>query len=179
LLRDYVSVTSMTRVGARVASAAPDAGPATCETGTEAPPCAPGTVPALAQAAADAIQRSGSAMPSHSINYILVYKANDKGCPGAAGSTVMPASSAGVTSCVRFTWRASADKFRYADGTWTSKDINACVNESDTLGIYLSATHRWIAGLWGGSVQVGDRAVMKFEPLPDDACKSGRPAAHP
>ncbi len=178
-LRDYVSVTSATRVGARVASAAPDAGPATCETGPLAPPCAPGSVPALAQAAADAIQKSGSAMPQDSINYILVYKANDKGFPGANGVTTMPSSCAAVANCVRFTWRATADAFRYADGSWLSTSINACVNESDTLGVYMSANHKWISGIFGSSIDLGDRAVMKFEPLPEDSCKTGRPAAHP
>lgn len=179
LLKDSVALNYATRQGARIASASADAGPGTCETGPEAPPCAPANTPALAQAAADAIQRSGSAMPKDSIDYILVYRANSKGYPGANGSTTMPASCAGVPSCVMFTWRDAQDAFRYQGGSWDSRSINACVNESDTLGVYMHVTHDSVTGLFGDSNDLEDRAVMKFEPLPEDSCKPGRPNPHP
>lgn len=178
-MRDHVSVSSAVRVGARIASAGADGGPGTCEAGPTAPPCTSASSPALAQAAADAIQRAGTAMPSDSIDYILVYKANSQGFPGAEGSTTMPSSCSGITACVRFTWRDTLNAFRYANGTWDSKSINACLNEADAVGVYLQATHPWMTKIFGSSATLGDRAVMKFEPLPDDTCKSGRPAAHP
>ena len=62
-LKDKVAISSAVRVGARVASAAADAGPGTCDVGPTAPPCTPTSSPAFAQAAADSIQREGSAMP--------------------------------------------------------------------------------------------------------------------
>jgi hypothetical protein len=178
LIRDHVAVTSAVRVGSRIASASADAGPGVCESGPEAPPCTSTSSPALAQAAADAIQRAGSAMPSDSIDHILVYKANPQGYPGAAGSTTMPSSCSGVPDCVRFVWRDSANAFRYAGGAWDSKSINACVNQSDTLGVHLQATHTFVTGMFGASVGVADRSVMKFEPLSEDSCKPGTPAAH-
>lgn len=178
LVRDNVALTSASRTGARVASAAAGAGPGICETGPDAPPCTPASSPALAQAAADAIQRAGSAMPKDAIDYILVYQANSSGAPGAEGSTTMPASCAGVTNCVKFVWRDAADAFRYDSGSWDSRTINGCVNESDTLGVYIHATHRPVTGLFG-TVGMDDRAVMKFEPLADDTCKSTRPHPHP
>jgi TadE-like protein len=178
LVRDDVALTSASRTGARVASAAAGAGPGICESGPTAPPCTPASSPALAQAAADAIQRAGSAMPKDAIDYILVYKANSAGVPGAEGSKVMPASCAGVSNCVKFVWRDAADAFRYDSGAWDSKTINGCVNESDTLGVYIHATHTPVTGLFG-SIGLDDRAVMKFEPLSDDTCKSTRPHPHP
>lgn len=178
LLRDHVAVTSAVRVGSRIASASADAGPGVCETGALAPPCTSTSSPALAQAAADAIQRAGSAMPKDSIDHILVYKANAEGFPGAAGNTTMPSSCDGIPSCVRFVWRDSANAFRYAGGSWDSKSINACVNESDTLGVHLQATHTFITGMLGASVGLADRSVMKFEPLSEDSCKPGTPMAH-
>ncbi len=178
LLRDHVAVSSAVRAGARIASAAADAGPGVCETGPEAPPCTPTSSPALAQAAADSIQREGSAMPKNSIEFILVYKANDKGYPGANGVSAMPTSCSGIASCVRFVWRDSAQAFRYAEGAWDSKSINACVNESDALGVYMKARHKFLTGVFGDGMDVRDRTVMKFEPLQDDTCKPGRPAAH-
>jgi hypothetical protein len=178
LVRDYVAVTSAVRSGARVASAAADAGPGTCEVGPEAPPCTPASSPALAQAAADAIHRSGSALAPDSIEHIMVYKANASGFPGTDANREMPSTCAGMTDCVRFVWRPGADAFRYQEGTWASASINACVNESDTLGVYLQAQHGTVTGIFGDTITIGDKAVMKFEPLPEDSCKPGRPAAH-
>lgn len=178
LVRDYVAVTSAVRSGARVASAAPDAGPGQCETGATAPPCTPASSPALAQAAADAIQRSGTALEPDSIEHILVYRANSAGYPGSPSNQTMPATCLGVPDCVRFVWRPAANAFRYQEGSWPSASINACLNESDTLGVYLQARHQTVTGILGGSITMGDKAVMRFEPLPDDSCKPGRPAAH-
>jgi hypothetical protein len=178
LIRDHVAVTSAVRVGSRIASASAGAGPGVCETGPTAPPCTTTSSPALAQAAADAIQRAGSAMPHDSIDYILVYKANAQGYPGANGNTTMPSSCSGYANCVQFVWRDTSNAFRYAGGAWDSKSINACVNESDTLGIHMKATHRGVTGIFGASVGLADRSVMKFEPLSEDSCKPGTPAAH-
>lgn len=67
LMRDHVATSSAVRVGARMSSAAADAGVGTCPTGPSPPPCTPATAPAFAQAAADAIARAGSALPKDSI----------------------------------------------------------------------------------------------------------------
>lgn len=178
LIRDDVALTSASRTGARVASAAAGAGPGICETGPQAPPCTSASSPALAQAAADAIQRAGSAMPKDAIDYLLVYRANSAGYPGGEGNTRMPSSCAGIVACVKFVWRDSANKFRYDSGSWDSRTIDGCVNESDSLGVYLRATHKAVVGLFG-NVALSDRAVMRFEPLSDDTCKSTRPHPHP
>ena len=150
---------------------------------TGAPPCTSGNSPALAQLAADAIQREGSAMTPDQINYILVYQSNDKGYPGANGSITMPTTCAGVTNCVKFTWQPNANggagAFRYANGTWLSKNISACfpgkANQTppaglDRVGVYLNATHRMITGLFGNSITISDHAAFDFEPLPSAAC---------
>jgi hypothetical protein len=179
LIRDHVAITSAVRVGARIASASPGAGAGICETGPTAPPCTSTSSPALAQAAADAIQRAGSAMPKDSIEYILVYKANVQGFPGAAGNTTMPSSCNGIPACVRFVWRDDANAFRYAGGAWDSKSINACLNESDTLGVHMQASHKGVTGIFGGSIGLADRSVMKFEPLSNDSCSADSLYPHP
>jgi hypothetical protein len=179
MIRDDIALTSATREGSRVAAAEADAGPGTCETGLGAPPCAPANTPALAQDAADAVQSSGSALPKGEIDYILIYKANDKGYPGATGSTTMPTVC--PANCVKFVWRDTAGKFRYDSGTWVSTTINACANDplADTLGIYLHATHKFVTGIIGSSTSLDDRTIMKFEPLPVESCKSTSPVPHP
>ena len=84
-----------------------------------------------------------------------------------------------MPNCVRFTWNATQKRFKYAEGAWDSKTVNACVNESDAIGVYMKGYHDFITGIFAQGVSVSDRTVMKFEPLQEDVCKPGRPAAHP
>jgi hypothetical protein len=182
-LRDYVSVSSAVRTGIRTATtnSALVSGNGTCEAPGPSlpspPPCSPANTPAFAQMAAQAIQQTGTAMPKDSIDYIFVYKANDKGYPGANGSTTMPGSiaacAASATPCVAYTWIDSRDKFGYAGGSWTANTINACPTTADNVGIYMHATHKFVSRLFGASIALGDRAVMRFEPLPSTTCGAG------
>ena len=174
LLRDYVSTSSAVRTGARMASANAGAGPGTCPTGPSAPPCTPANAPAFAQAAADAIQRAGSAMPKDSIDEIWIYKANNLGFPGSNGSTSMVCGA----NCVVYKWNAAADRFYYSSGSWASSSVNACLNTSDAVGVFLKATHKYVTGFAfpgrsGPTVTVSDRAVMRFEPLDTQSCAPG------
>ena len=171
LVRDEVSTTSATRIAARIAATGAGSGPGTCETGPDAPPCTPESSPALAQAAADAVQRSGMSMPKESIDYILIYKANDAGFPGSL--TAMPSSCDGVSQCVMFKWNITLGKFKFKTGAWDSKSINGCLNQSDMVGIYLHATHDWASGIFGSAITVDDHAVSRFEPLDPQTCAPG------
>ncbi len=174
LMRDHAVVVSDTRLAARIASTGSNAGVGSCPTGAGAPPCVPANVPALAQAAADAVQRAGSAMPVDQIEYLLVYKANSSGYPGADSNHTMPTSCAGFSSCVMFKWRDTENKFRYNSGSWISSTINACFpGNLDRVGIALSAKHKTFTGLFGSFLTLNDHAVMNFEPLPAQICASG------
>ncbi len=178
-MRDYAVVASDTRVGARIASTGANAGPGVCETGPLAPPCTAGSSPALAQMAANAIQRAGSAMPEDNIEYILVYKANSAGYPGANGVTTMPTSCVGVPNCVRFTWRDALDEFKYAEGTWVSTTISACfpgtvTTPLDRVGVHLQVKHPMVSGMFGVELPLADHTVMEFEPLPAATCGPGK-----
>ncbi len=174
-IRDYVAVTSSVRTGARIASTGAAAGPGTCDNIPDAPTCTPTGSPALAQMAADAIQKAGSAMPPDSIEYILIYKANSKGYPGAETNRDVPASCAGVANCVRFTWRDSLDQFRYAEGSWNSKTISACfpgttAKPLESVGVAMVAEHEFLTGFFGSTITLTDRASLNFEPLPTATC---------
>lgn len=180
LVKDQIATTSAVRVAARIAATGAGAGPGVCNTaGDNPPPCTPGSSPQLAQQAANGIQVSGLSMPKDSIDYILVYKANDKGYPGANGSTTMPTSCGAVANCVKFKWRDSVDSFDYVDGSWISTSINACLNRGDQVGIYMHVTHAWVSGLFGRSIGLDDRAVSRFEPLGEDSCSSTSLHPHP
>jgi hypothetical protein len=170
-MRDVASVSSAVHVGARTASVGAGAGPGTCEASANPPPCSPADVPGLAQAAADAIQKGGTAMPQDEINWILVYNANPQGYPMPAGNTSATCS----TECVKYVWDDGLNKFRYAGGSWASSSINACINDPSRMavGVIMNATHTWITGLFGDGAGVEERTVMQFEPLPNDQCKPG------
>jgi len=117
---------------------------------------------------------------------VMIYKANAAGYPGT-GSTV-PSTCAGVANCVMYVWDAGvvtssgSGRFRYASGSWASASVNACLNESDSVGVALRANHNWftglVGGLMGGNKVMTERTVMKFEPLEQDRCKPGTPNAH-
>jgi hypothetical protein len=181
-LRDYVSVSSAVRTGIRTATTngALVAGNGTCEVaGADLvpPPCSPTNTPAFAQLAAQAVQQTGTAMPKDSIDYIFVYKANNKGYPGADDTSTMPGSiaecAASATPCVAYVWQDSRDRFRYAGGSWTANSVNACPATADTVGVYMHATHQFVSRLFGASIGLGDRTVMRFEPLPNTICGPG------
>lgn len=178
LLRDYSVVTSNTRTGARIASTGADAGPAEeCTTDTTVP-CSPASVPRLAQMAADAIQRSGSAMPPENIDEIAIFEANDRGLPGSA--TSLPDDlCGGAAKCVTFRWRPGTGgdlgRFRYAGGTWPSAKISACfpgtsASPLDRVGVAMQATHPTITGIFGSEFVLRQHTTMNFEPLPTQTC---------
>jgi hypothetical protein len=177
LMRDYVSITSASRSGSRIASANPGAGPQICDPGETGTECSNAGAPELAKLAANAIQTQSSALNKDTINYMLIYKANANGFPGSltgwSANPVSDCSSSG--SCVEYVWVKASDKFKYVpgNGTWTSSTINACVSNSDSVGVYLNATHPYITKLFGSSKTVSDRTVMRFEPLTAATCASG------
>ena len=172
LMKDEVAATSAVRVAGRTASANAGAGPGILAGDECVSPCTPARAPMLAQLAANALQRAGSALPEDSINELWVYLANDKGFPLPDGNETWTCG----TDCVRYRWVDSQDQFRFVSGAWTSSEINACANQQpDAVGIYLQASHEFVTGVFGGAL-VGDHAVFAFEPLPTLTCA---PGAHP
>lgn len=181
VMRDYLSVSSATRVGSRVASTGASAGPGTCPGAPIV--CVPAKVPALAQNAADAIQQAGLGMPQDYIDYILVYDSNDKGYPGSAGNATMPArdecGNSTYPNCVAFRWAPTINRFVYVTGAWDSSTIYACPPTAsnpdgpDSVGVFMQATHPYLSRLFGATMTITNRALNQFEPLPINQCAGG------
>jgi Flp pilus assembly protein TadG len=178
LMRDYVGVTSASRVGARAASTSAAAGACVAEPG-DVVACPPNGVPELAQMAADAIGSAHTVLPKDQIDYIMVYKANEQGYPGAA--TSMPPLSACTSFCVAYRWSPSQNRFRYAQGSWDSRQINACAKPQppsnlplESVGLQIVVKHDFLTGIFGSSMDLSDHAVMKFEPLSNLTCAAGK-----
>jgi hypothetical protein len=186
VFRDSLSVSSSVRVGARVASSGAGAGDAVCESPLPpgATPCVGAEVPQLAQSAADAIQRAGTAMPQDLIDELWVYQANSYGfttnwTTGTEYTTqdqMLTGTCSLDTRCVRYRWNDASNRFRYAGGGWNSAGIDACIGQADAVGVYMRATHPYFTGFFQTSISLSDRSVMSFEPLPSNICG---PNEHP
>lgn len=174
LMRDYVSVTSASRVAARIASTGAAAGACLAEP-DDVVPCPPASAPKLAQMAADEISQTATALPKDSIRYMLVFKANDAGFPGTL--TSMPDVTGCVSQCVAYRWSPAQSRFRYVQGSWDSRTISACASPVrgplDSVGVQIVVDHDYSTGLLGESIEISDRAVTKFEPLSNSSCASG------
>jgi len=172
LMRDHVALTSLVRTGGRTASANLQMGPAgDGEGGDCISPCTPANAPMLAQLAANAIQRAGTALPPGSIRELWIYKANSKGYPGGASSTSMECT----VNCVKYAWQPTKEQFRYLTGTWQSSTISACANNNpDSVGVYMRAEHSFMSGMFGSTADIEDHAVFTFEPMPTLTCAAGQ-----
>ncbi len=113
-MKDYISMSSSVRAGARTASAAPGAGPAMCG----ASKCSP-LRPAFAQAAADTMQTAGMAMNADDVQWIMVYMANSDGYPTGSTKASFPPAAC-PSSCVKYTWDPVGNKFVFSSGSWDS-----------------------------------------------------------
>ncbi len=174
LMKDYVSVSSAVRSGARTASASAGAGPGTCDPGS-VDPCQPLTAPKLAQAAAASIRTNGTALNSSDIAWVLVYEPNANGNGFPIGQSSLTCS----VNCVRYVWNAGLNKFSYSSGSWASATINACVNDvnRDSVGVGMRVNHKMVSGIFRSSpLTIEEHTVMQFEPLESSTCA---PGTHP
>jgi Flp pilus assembly protein TadG len=153
VFKNYLAVTSSVRAGARIASAEP-------------------RQPTFAQDAADAVLREGSALEKDRIDQIWVYKA-DK----TSGFPVSTSSFSGCTVCVKFDVVRNGSDWKAVPvgGSWNYLDQNACVGESDYLGVYITYQNPSITGLIFDSISLSDHSVMRLEPKSasniNDPCK--------
>lgn len=141
-IKDANTVTAATRAGARTASALPrQAG--------------------FADRAAAAVASSMSALDRNAAEVLWVYRADADGLPDS-GSFDTPCSV-----CYRFVWDAATQAWREVWAGWPYATQVACGGQdSDALGVYLRARHRFFTGFFGPDRTVADRTVMRLEPVP-------------
>lgn len=141
-IKDANTVTSATRAGARTASALPrQAG--------------------FADRAAAAVASSLIALEPGSAEVLWIYRANADGLPDS-GSFDIPC---GV--CHRYEWDAASRDWRLVWAGWPYASQVACGGQdSDALGVYVRARHRFFTGFFGPDRTVADRTVMRLEPVP-------------
>jgi Flp pilus assembly protein TadG len=145
LFKDYLGTQAMIQAGVRVGSASPR------------------TVD-FAQAAADRMQRTGTAVSPSDVVELWVYKANSAD-DFPAGAT----SFADCTVCVKFGWDAGAQRFVPTHDGWSWSDQNACTASAggppDRIGVYAKVRHDAITGVMGPTT-ISEATAMHLEPFP-------------
>ena len=160
LLKDKVTVTSMARNAARVASSSDPNYPNL-------------TVPSFVTAVAQTVASSVPELPAGAMQEVWIYlPVTGKNYPSSGtDANPFPNLAAGAscgTNCIRLVWTqrtpASTSTFNAAIGTWPSNTIKTCLPNMDNVGVYVRTQHRFFTGLFGGTLRVSDAAVMRFEP---------------
>jgi Flp pilus assembly protein TadG len=167
LLRDYAAVTHLARDGSRIASANPRNGTVEGHGGT-------GGQTSFAFKAADAVGMSGTALPKSSIAELWVYRANAQGFPD--GTSSFDSASCRSDNCVRYVWTGGSFQFDGASA-WDPADINACPGDPSAMavGVFIRVHHQSVTNLLPTTMDITDRSVLKFEPLPSGSCKPPSP----
>jgi hypothetical protein len=159
LFKDYLAAAGAVRAGVRIASATPRNA-------------------TFAQAAADQVALTGTAMNMNDVRQLWVYKAGtgtDKPCSG----TVTSGPCSGIcdfndcTICVKFHWVAPTALIpvnhfeRTGTADWPATDQNACrslTERPDRIGVYLQLEHKAFTGLVFRTVTISEASIMSLEP---------------
>lgn len=145
-LRDWLSVSSATREGARVAASA-------------------GTVPLADCAILEATFGSLLSIPDSSIVFVDIYKADSSGEPPATFQRYKPfdadTDEPANLRCERW--------YAVNDTAYPPANRDNLGDERDWVGVRLEFTHSWKTGLfwWSGGVTWSDRTVILMEPDPN------------
>jgi len=147
--KDYLGAASAVRAGVRLASANP-------------------RYAGYAQASADRIQYSGSALEYDTVEELWIYKANTTDdFPEGFGSF------AGCNVCTKFRWDGTAFAPMYSG--WPADTQVACVGAGgppDRIGVYMKLKHDAITGFVFDTMTISQHAVMRLEPIPvTNGCK--------
>ena len=139
------TVANASRAGARTASALPKDS-------------------TYAVKAADAVGTALTSLGSDSPQQVWIYKI-------AIGTDDDPIGSFGAcTDCTGFNWNPTTRAFDTSaplgSNPWTANEQNACVDSShpDRIGVYVTAKHQYLSGMFGSSRTLEHRTVVRLEP---------------
>jgi TadE-like protein len=145
VLRDQIELTSVSRAGARTASAVP--------------PVVGGSGEPFTQQVVDSIGSATSSLQG-SLTYVLIYRAGSDGMP-LSGEL----SCDGAPSCARYDWDPGSGAFVATGATWAGSDIDACAGDASItrVGVLVASEHRMVTGIWSDRTLTA-HTVMSFEP---------------
>ena len=124
--------------------------------------------------ATDAAAAAATALhnvPSDEPVEMWIYRANDKGYPGADGNTSFSTCS---TKCIQYDWVESSRSFdtdNPGGGGWPSSTQKACSpSDWDSVGVFIKLRHKYLTTLFGATIDLTDHAVFRLEPAPTQLC---------
>jgi Flp pilus assembly protein TadG len=147
LFKDYLAVGASVRAGARIASASPRTSD-------------------FAQAAANQVASTGSAMDFTDVQQLWVYKADP-----TTNKPVGFTDFSGCTVCVKFRWDVGSNAFVPISDNWAYTTQNACSASGpggppDRIGVYLQLKHYGLTTFVFTSAVISDSAMLTLEPIP-------------
>jgi hypothetical protein len=78
-----------------------------------------------------------------------------------------------VTSCQKYTWNGSDWQDAGGNG-WAANSMNACTisatQDLDIMGVRVKVRHDMVTGLFGRSITLTDKTIMRLEPQPLSQC---------
>ncbi len=149
LIKDWLSVSTSARAGARMASSEPRVSSGTNQA-------------AYADDAVLQVVNGMGTLDKARVTKIWVYRANQTtGKPDSGSYT-------SCTTCVRYTYKAATQKFTADYVGWQASEQNACVADAahDAVGVYVEYTHKAVLGMFFDNYKVAESTVMSLEPIP-------------
>ena len=142
--RDWLSMTSATREGARVGTAAGTDVDADCFV-------------------LDALSGSLQSVPLEDITEVWIFKADGTGAPAGRGTDMQVYEVAGSTPSDLLTCNTGWDRLF---NTYPPGGRGVQASNLDLFGVRLVFNHKWVTniGPFGGTVDWVDDAVMRMEP---------------
>lgn len=142
--KDWLAVSNAVRAGVRIASAEP-------------------RITTYAADAAASVAREGSALQMSEVEELWVYRARSDGLPVGSASGFDSCSD-----CAKFTWDSTVKAFKLASNSWDASEHNACQGDTNrmNIGVYVKYQHDSVTNMFFGDADIGDHAVMSFEPIP-------------
>jgi len=129
-------------------------------------------LPSYAVHAALAAATALETVPASEPIELWIYRANDKGYPGANGATNFATCA---TKCIRYPWVQSTRSFDVTNpggSGWIASEQLACnaQNGWDSVGVYVKLRHTFLTKMFGTTIDLTDHAVFRLEPAPTGLC---------
>jgi Flp pilus assembly protein TadG len=124
------------------------------------------------QQAVDAVASALTARTTGTPLELWIYKVASSGTAKENGAPEgYPNFENCTTSCQKYTWDSVTKTWvKDVTTTWLYTDMNACTLPLDELGVRIKVQHDLVTGLFGDTITLTDKTIMRLEPQPLSVC---------
>jgi Flp pilus assembly protein TadG len=120
--------------------------------------------------AVDAVASALTARTTGTPLELWIYRVEDSGAGKTNGAPEgYPNFENCLVECQKYTWNGSS-WVKDTTTTWLYTDMNACTLPLEELGVRVKVRHDMVTGLFGSSITLTDKAIMRLEPQPLSVC---------